>query len=32
MARYVDFCLIPFPKKDLAKYKKTTNSVGKSLN
>lgn len=31
MAKYIDFCLIPFPKKDLAKYKKTTTSVGKIL-
>jgi len=31
MAKYIDFCLIPLPKKELAKYKKTTISVGKIL-
>lgn len=31
MAKYIDLCLIPFPKKDLVKYKKTTTSVGKIL-
>ncbi len=31
MAKYVDVCIFPLPKKDLGAYKKNTKSIGKIL-